>query len=147
MLRKQFRNAPAATAFIYILMMLTGCSQSSHPAAFDSALTQLPAIIPEYTSDWPENEYTELIPRPEYGTMDYVFDDSENGRYILVLTDIRKEESCNYLNELKEHGYSEIKSGSNLVSAGAMLQKDSVILSVAYSENLLNILIILENIP
>ena len=64
---------------------------------------------------------------------------------MLVLTNITKEQSLIYVDELKEQGYTEIHSKGNEVSVGTMLQKDNAILSIAYSDNLINILIMIEN--
>ncbi len=134
-----------AITLVCTLAILTGCSQSDSSKTSDSALSSFPTVAPEYISEWPENEYTELIPKPEYGTMDYVYDYSDIGRYALVLTDITKEQSGIYVDELKEQGFSEIHSKGNEVSVGTMLQKDNVILSVAYSDNVFNILITVES--
>lgn len=145
MLKNKSWYALVAITLVCTLAMLAGCSQNDSSKTSDSVISGLPSVTPEYISEWPENEYTQLIPKPEYGTMDYVCDYSDTGRYMLVLTDITKEQSGIYVDELKEQGYSEIHSNGNEVSVGTMLQKDNAILSVAYSDDIFNILITIEN--
>ena len=137
MLNKKLWCALVSVALACILAVLVGCAQGQDSKISDSALSSFSAVEPEYSSEWPENEYTELIPRPEYGTRDYVCDYSDLGRYALVLTDMTEEQSAGYVNELKEQGFSELHSKGNEVSVGTMLQKENVVLSVAYSDNLL----------
>lgn len=145
MLNKKLWCALASVTLACILAAQVGCAQGQDSKNSDSALSSFSAVEPEYSSEWPENEYTELIPRPEYGTMDYVCDYSDLGRYELVLTDMTKEQSAGYVDELKKQGFSELHSKGNEVSVGTMLQKENVVLSVAYSDNLLNILITIES--
>lgn len=134
-----------AITLVCTLAMLAGCSQDNSSQTPNNTISALPSVTPEYTTEWPENEYTELIPKPEYGTMHYVCDYSDTGRYMLVLSDITKEQSGIYVDELKEQGYTEIHSKGNEVSVGTMLQKDNAILSVAYSDDIFNILIMIES--
>lgn len=145
MLKNKSWYALVAITLVCTLAILAGCSQNDSSQTPDNAISALPSVTPEYITEWPENEYTELIPKPEYGTMDYVCDYSDTGRYMLVLTDITKEQSGIYVDELKEQGYTEIYSKGNEVSVGTMLQKDNVVLSVAYSDDIFNILITIES--
>lgn len=135
----------AAIALALTLAALAGCSPDGGAKAPDHASSGLPAVTPEYTSEWPENAYTARIPKPEYGTLEYICDDSDTGRYMLVLTDITKEQSNRYVDELKEQGYTEIHAEGNEVSVGTMLQKDNAILSIAYSDNIFDIVITIES--
>lgn len=145
MLKNKLWYALVAITLVCTLAILAGCSQNDSSQTPNNAISALPSVTPEYITEWPENEYTELIPKPEYGTMDYVCDYSDTGRYMLVLTDITKEQSGIYMDELKEQGYTEIYSKGNEVSVGTMLQKDNAVLSVAYSDDIFNILITIEN--
>ncbi len=145
MLKNKSWYALVAIILVCTLAMFAGCSQNDSSQTPDNAIAALPSVTPEYITEWSENEYTELIPKPEYGTMDYVCDYSDTGRYMLVLTDITKEQSDNYVDELKKQGYTEIHSKGNEVSVGTMLQKDNSILSIAFSDDIFNILITIEN--
>ena len=95
----------------------------------------------EYVTQWPENELTALIPEPQAGTLDYIRDFSAEGRYQLVLKDISQEDCSAYVSSLQQAGYAEVSSEANEASAGTVLQKDGTVLSIAYSDNVLNILI------
>ncbi len=100
---------------------------------------------PEFVTSWPENEFTSWIPKPSTGSIDYVCDYTDSGRYQVVMKDLSQEESQDYVHQLLEQGYEQIASESNEASAGTILQKDEVTLSIAYSENVLNILIIVND--
>lgn len=99
---------------------------------------------PVYVTQWPENEYTSQIIKPEYGEMDYVYDNSDSGRYALFLKNISEEESADYIETLKEHGFSELISEGNDASVGTILEKDKVTLSIAYSNGSLGMEITME---
>lgn len=135
----------ALTTLLCTMTLFAGCSQSDTSKLAEDRFSELPPVAPEYITEWPENEYTGQIPQPEYGVLDYVCDYSDTGRYMVVLTDITQEESGAYVEVLKERGFTEIHSEGNQVSVGTMLQKDSVVLSIAYSDNLFNILIAAES--
>ena len=75
------------------------------------------------------------------GTVDYVLDYTDSGRYAVFIKDISSEESDQYVKELKENGYSEIHSDANDVSVGTMLESEDAYLSISYSEGILGILI------
>ena len=122
-------------------VLLSGCAvvgKSSPGPAID--LT----VEPEYTSIWPENEFTEEVLRPGYGNVRYICDYSQDGRYMIVMEDITMEQSDEYVRQLKDHGFSEVASESNKVSTGAMLEQNGVILSIAFSGEELCMLITLD---
>ena len=61
------------------------------------------------------------------------------------MKELSKEESDDYIEELKEQGYSEVASKGNDVSVGTILQKNNVYLSISYSDAILGILITIES--
>ena len=61
------------------------------------------------------------------------------------MKELSKEESADYIEELKEQGYSEVASKGNDVSVGTILQKNNVYLSISYSDAILGILITIES--
>lgn len=61
------------------------------------------------------------------------------------MKELSKAESADYIEELKEQGYSEVASEGNDVSVGTILQKNNVYLSISYSDAILGILITIEN--
>ncbi len=126
---------------IFLSVIFWGCDDRTQN---DSSYWVLSAE-PEFVSSWPENEWTSQIPEPQKGTVDYVCDDTDNGRYQVVLKEISKEECQDYIRKLLEQGYQKIASESNKVSTGTILQKEETLLSIAYSEDVLNILIIMDD--
>lgn len=125
-----------------IMVGSVGCSDGTDLKNGAAGLD--PSVALEYTAVWPENDMTAHIPEPQSGTVHYVRDYSENGRYEIVLKDISRDESAAYVGELKAQGYTELAAEGNAASAGTMLKKDNVFLSVAYSETGLSLLITLD---
>ncbi len=99
-----------------------------------------------YLTDYPENEFTSRIPKPANGTIDYVIDDSANGRYAVFFKDITMEQSEAYIKDLKAAGYTNVAGKKEDIAIGEMLQKDDVTLSVACSDGGLGIQIIVGNL-
>lgn len=121
--------------------LLAGCSNNEAANTSNGSTWDLSNVEPVYVTEWPENEFTSQIIKPENGEIDCVYDFSDSERYAVFMKDISAEQSAEYIEELKELGYSEIASDGNYVSVGKMMQKDNVILSVAYSEDGLALLI------
>ena len=125
---------------VTVLLLLAGCQGNTAPADGSDG-SWLLGVEPEYVSEWPENEFTECIPKPEHGELDYICDYSEHGRYQVVIKEIEMSESEEYVDTLLSMGYAELVSDGNNVSVGRMLQRDNVTLSVSYSDGVLGILI------
>ena len=125
---------------VTVLLLLAGCQGNTAPADGSDG-SWLLGVEPEYVSEWPENEFTECIPKPEHGELDYICDYSEHGRYQVVIKEIEMCESEEYVDTLLSMGYAELVSDGNNVSVGRMLQRDNVTLSVSYSDGVLGILI------
>ena len=56
---------------------------------------------PVYVTEWPENNFTAQIVKPDNGEMDYIRDFSDDGQYEIVLKNISTDESAAYIEELK----------------------------------------------
>lgn len=125
------------------LLLLCGCAAGPSEEDGDAGEWVLSAE-PEYVAQWPENEFTACVPEPEAGTVDYVRDYSDSGRYEIVMKDLSQSESADYVEELIRQGYTELAGESNEVSAGVILQRDAVTVSVAYSGAVLNLLITMQ---
>ena len=133
MMRRMF------SPFLVLLMvLLVGCGVDS-PALSTPAPSPSPIIEPITT--WPDNEDTRGVPRPIAGTPDVVIRDESAGYYSISLRDITREQGEQYVSDLKEYGFREIAGSGNSVSAGYLLQKGEIVLSVALSSNGLGILI------
>jgi len=131
-------------ALLLTLCVLTGCSNKNNLDNNTQSAWNLADAEPIYVTEWPENDYTSQVVKPEHGEIDYVFDLSDSGRYALFLKEISEEESNEYINRLKQSGYSEIISKGNEVSLGTMLKKDNTILSIALSDGILAMMITIE---
>lgn len=123
------------------LTLLVGCSSNKDSQTSNNSTWDLSNVEPVYVSEWPENEFTAQIIKPENGEIDYIYDYSDSGRYAVFMKEMSEEESAEYIKELKALGYSEIASEGNDVSVGTIMQKDDVALSVAYSGEGLSIVI------
>ena len=132
-----------AVALLF-LCVLAGCSNQNKSEGNTQTTWDFTDAEPVYVTEWPENEYTSQIVKPEYGEMDYIFDFSGSGRYALFLKEISEEESKEYIEQLKEAGFSETFSEGNQVSVGTILEKDDVFLSIAFSDGILAMTITME---
>lgn len=138
------RNLCLVFVLLFVLAVSAGCSSNDDLSNDHKIPDNLADNEPVYVTQWPENEYTSQIIKPEYGEMDYVYDNSDFGRYALFLKNISEEESADYIETLKEHGFAELISEGNDVSSGTILQKDKVTLSIAYSNGSLGMEITME---
>lgn len=131
----RYRKRGAACLLIVLLAcaLFSGCSPRTGHAA-----------EPEYLTQWPDNVFTEKVAEPQSGTIDYVLDDSDSGRYALFIKDISAEACSEYIDALKDIGYAEMHAAGNAVSVGTMLERDDAYLSVSYAEGILGILITLK---
>lgn len=123
------------------VLMLAGCAAPAKPEESIWRVT-LEDYVP--ASEWPENDYTAQILKPESGQVEYINDWSSEGKFGVWLKDISREESNQYVEQLKEAGYQEISQAENSASGGTMLWKNDIYLSIAYSEGSLGILIMIE---
>lgn len=123
------------TSIILILLCLslTACtSQSSQPNI--EGVTQLDAGV------WPVNAYTAGLPVPD-GTVLWATLDSEHGNCGINLTDISETEHRQYLDLLKQAGFSVIAEttedidGQDYASSNILLSNGERRLSISYLPN------------
>lgn len=130
---------------LLVCLLITGCSAKKSAAdGLSNSTWDVANVEPEYLTQWPDNAYTEKIVQPKSGTVNYVLDYSDSGRYAIFIKDISSEESAEYVKELKCNGYSEIDSAANDVSVGTMLESSDAYLSVSYSDGVLGVVITLR---
>ncbi|MFR8088811.1 MAG: hypothetical protein ACLU6B_09965 [Lachnospirales bacterium] len=127
--------------FLCFLICFAGCAA---PAKSEESIWRVTAEDFAPASDWPENDYTAQILKPESGQVEYINDWSSEGKFGVWLKDISREESNRYVEQLKDKGYQEISQAENSVSVGTMLWKNEIYLSIAYSDDSLGILIMTE---
>ena len=133
-------------SLVFVLnLVFVGCTDNTDLNNNSETMWNVSGAEPVYITEWPQNEYTSQIIKPEKGKIDYIYDYSDSGRYALFFKYISAKESAEYIEKLKHHGYSEIISDGNNASSGTFLKKDDVTLSISYSEECLGIVITIEN--
>ena len=144
-MRNRKECTPLLLTVLLVCLLFTGCSAKENAAGgLSNSTWDVTNVEPEYLTQWPDNAYTEKIVQPKSGTVNYVLDYSDSGRYAIFIKDISLEESEEYMKELKVNGYSEIDSNANDVSVGTMLESDDSYLSVSYSDGVLGVVITLR---
>ena len=144
-MRNRKECTPLLLTVLLVCLLFTGCSAKENAAGgLSNSTWDVTNVEPEYLTQWPDNPFTEKIVQPKSGTVNYVLDYSDSGRYAIFIKDISLEESEEYMKELKVNGYSEIDSNANDVSVGTMLESDDSYLSVSYSDGVLGVVITLR---
>lgn len=119
--------------FILLLALLTACSNRTETSvdAPPQAYTQLDEGV------WPVNAYTDRLPVPP-GTVAWAMIDAERNHCSVGIEDIAESEFDDYLNRLKQAGFSVVEDvsenikGQNYVSVGAILSNGEKGVSVSY---------------
>ena len=127
-------------AAVLVCAMLAGCAAKGAPAAWDASGAQ-----PEYLTQLPDNKFTAKIVPPQGGTLEYVLDYGDSGRYAVFFQDISSEESAACVDALKAAGYTESQSAANDASTGTMLEREDAYLSISYADGVLGVLITLRD--
>lgn len=141
---KRFYRIFVPLVLMCVLTLLAGCSNKTSNESINSTW-DLSNTEPIYVTEWPENEFTSQIIKPKSGKIDYIYDFSDSGRYAVFMKEMSEAESSDYIEELKEDGYSEVASKGDDVSVGTILQKNNVFLSISYSDAILGIMITTES--
>ncbi len=94
---------------------------------------------PEYIplSDWPENRFTDSLPRPEAGTPEYAL--LSGDACAVFLTGITREEGEAYLQALEEAGFRRAADAQEESAGGFLLIREETAVSVSLSEGTLGI--------
>ena len=119
--------------FILLLALLTACSNRTETSvdAPPQAYTQLDEGV------WPVNAYTDGLPVPP-GTVAWAMIDAERNHCSVGIEDIAEIEFDDYLNRLKQAGFSVVEDvsekikGQDYVSVGAILSNGEKGVSVSY---------------
>ncbi len=105
---RRSRALASGLAAVCVLVLLSGCGM----------LGKTESSV--YT--WPVCKNTEGVPKPDY-TIDYAFD--EDGETGIVFTDVSEEEARQYLRQIKNAGYTEVESSSEVEGAISYVAKRS----------------------
>lgn len=119
--------------FILLLALLTACSNRTETSvdAPPQAYTQLDEGV------WPVNAYTDGLPVPS-GTVAWAMIDAERNHCSVGIEDIAESEFDDYLNRLKQAGFSVVEDvsekikGQDYVSVDAILSNGEKGVSVSY---------------
>lgn len=119
--------------FILLLALLTACSNRTETSvdAPPQAYTQFDEGV------WPVNAYTDGLPVPP-GTVAWAMIDAERSHCSVGIEDIAESEFDDYLNRLKQAGFSVVEDvsekikGQDYVSVGAILSNGEKGVSVSY---------------
>ena len=74
---------------VLICALLMGCAATQDTATWDAA-----GVEPKYLTQLPDNKFTAKIVPPQGGTLEYVLDYGDSGRYAVFFQDISSEESA-----------------------------------------------------
>lgn len=136
------------TILLIVSVFCTACLAAgclAAPAGGAAQSADAPSLMSEHLSEWPDNRYTQAIPRPRAGMPDYAVYDETDGYYSLFLKEISREQGELYIETLKENGFHEIAGDSNSDSAGIVLRKDGIHLGVSITEGGLGLYIAFES--
>ncbi len=95
----------------------------------------------EYVSSWVSNSYTDLIPKPAYGDVYYIIDESDDGSFTIALNNLTSGECTAYINTIVLYGFIKDENIENNVSSSAYFTKDGVGVSVIYDNSVMSITI------
>lgn len=77
--------------FVFVALLafcLIGCATNTP----ESDTEDVNAAIREEISEWPDNEYTKVILKPDVGEMDYTLSDENAGYYAVFLKNVTMED-------------------------------------------------------
>lgn len=138
---KRFCRIFVPLILVCAVVFLMGWSGNEALEKSSGATWNAASAEPVRVTEWPENEYTAQIIRPEGDELHYICDFSDAGRYAVFMKNMPWEKAFHYIEELKKQGYTEIASEEGKVSIGTILQREHVALSIAHSGTTLTILI------
>lgn len=137
-------------AMILLMLSLTACSKQTPDDTENVSNMQSENITMLDEGIWPVNEYTEGLSVPS-GTVLWAMLDHEHQNCGINITDISETDYKDYLERLKQDGFSvveeiseEIKEQNDL-SIGTLLSNSKKGLSISYIPNSLTIYISFES--
>ena len=107
-------------------LALTGCGRPDGPVTSE-------------IDKWPKNDYTETLPKPAHGSPSEMILDEDMGYCSIIYEDVTSEECEEYVEALKEAGFTELEGVNDVAALGVPLEKDGVYVNVAASDDTLGI--------
>ena len=137
---------------IILIIFLVACSNQKNlsTSTGNESDSQSNSITTLDEGVWPDNEYTEGLPVPP-GTVAWAILDTEHKNCSVNLTSISESDYNDYMEVLKQDGFSVIKNvsedikGEDYVSIGTLLSNEEKGLSISYGPNSLTIYISFVN--
>lgn len=135
---------------VFILFLAACSNKDQAPAGTGNAgnaQSEKIAMLDE--GKWPVNEYTEGLPTPS-GTVLWATQDSEHQNCSINITGIGEKDYNNYLDSLKQEGFSVIEDksekidGQEYVSVATIMSNGEKGLSISYIPDNLTVYISLE---
>lgn len=122
-------------------------AEQTNNTASDKSAQEVIASLPENLTMldvgvWPNNEYTNSIPKPESGTVLRGWIDPEKKYCYIQFSDINQVKSEAYIKKLKENGFEEVQMTSEkiknegYISVGTVLSNGETTVSIAYTNDL-----------
>lgn len=126
-------------AIVVALVMafcFSACTASEKQPESGANITQI--------SEWPENEYTAAIPKPETGTPVNLIENEDI--YTVSLDDISRQDCYDYLELLEKNGFSKVAGDENDSSGGWLYTNGKASVSVSRSSNAMTVSITFEEL-
>ena len=132
----------ASIILIVLILSLAACSNQddSLADAGNTSNTQSESITMLDAGVWPANDFTEGLPVPS-GTVAWAMLDNQHDNCSISITDMRETEYTDYLDLLKQTGFSMVTDaseelkGQDYVSIGTLMSDGERWLSISYIPN------------
>ena len=137
---------------IMLIISLAACSNQNilSTSTGNESNTQSNSVITLDEGVWPANEYTEGLPVPP-GTVAWATLDTEHGNCSVNLTDISETDYNEYIEVLKQGGFSIVEDvseeieGQDYVSIGTLLSNEEKWIAICYIPDSFTIYISFDN--
>ena len=137
---------------IMLIISLAACSNQNilSTSTGNESNTQSNSVITLDEGVWPANEYTEGLPVPP-GTVAWATLDTEHGNCSVNLTDISETDYNEYIEVLKQGGFSVVEDvseeieGQDYVSIGTLLSNEEKWIAISYIPDSFTIYISFDN--
>jgi len=109
-------------AALLSLSLLTACG----PARTEGTSASASNPVWTETDQWPDNEFTQLVPAPEAGTVFATAQGKSNGYdyFAVSLREVSQEEAENYIQTLKDEGFLPVSEKSEMPEGGSVVIGD-----------------------
>lgn len=116
------KQAKWILAALMVLSLLTACG----PAGTEDSSAGTSAPVWTETDQWPDNEFTRLVPAPEDGTVFATVQGTSKGYdyFAVSLREISQEGAEDYIQALRDEGFAAISQESETLEGGSVVIAD-----------------------